>query len=45
MRGTLDQSESEIEEKVLADHSIEAASIGYGKTRREVKLITEKVAK
>ncbi len=33
------------EEKALADHLIEVASIGYGKTRREVKSITEKVAK
>jgi hypothetical protein len=33
------------EEQALADHLIEAASIGYGKTRREVKMITEKVAK
>ena len=32
------------EEDALADHLIEAASIGYGKTRSEVKLITEKVA-
>ena len=31
------------EEDALADHLIEAASIGYGKTRSEVKLITEKV--
>ena len=36
---------NEIEEKELADHLIEAASIGYGKTRREVILITEKVAR
>ena len=36
---------NEIEEKVLADHLIEPASIGYGKTRREVILITEKVAR
>ena len=35
---------NEIEEKVLADHLIEATSIGYGMTRREVILITEKVA-
>ena len=31
-------------DNALADHLIEAASIGYGKTRSEVKLITEKVA-
>ena len=36
---------NEIEEKVPADHLIEAASISYGKTRREVILITEKVAR
>ncbi len=30
------------EEKALADHLIEVASIGYGKTRREVKSITAK---
>ena len=35
---------NEIEEKVPADHLIEAEAIGYGKTRREVILITEKVA-
>ena len=32
------------EEDALANHLIEAASIGYGKTRAEVKSITEKVA-
>ena len=32
---------NEIEEKEHADHLIEVASIGYGKTRREVILITE----
>ena len=36
---------NEIEEKELADHLIEVASIGYGKTRREVILITKKVAR
>ena len=33
------------EEQDLADHLVEAASIGYGKTRREVKMIAEKVTK
>lgn len=33
------------EEQALADHLVQAASVGYGKTRREVKIITEKVAK
>ena len=32
------------EEDALANHLIEAASIGYGKTRAEVKSITEKFA-
>ena len=36
---------NEIEEKELADHLIEVESIGCGKTRREVILITEKVAR
>ena len=32
------------EERALADHLIEAAKIGYGKTRKEVKSIVERVA-
>ena len=32
------------EESALADHLIEAAKIGYGKTRKEVKSIVERVA-
>ena len=32
------------EERALADHLIEAAKIGYGKTRKEVKSIVESVA-
>ena len=31
------------EEKVLADHLVTVAKIGYGKTRTEVKLLVEKV--
>ena len=33
------------EEALLADHLVEAAQIGYGKTRKEVKSIVEQVAK
>ena len=33
------------EESALANHLIEAASIGYGKTRKEVKLVVEKIAR
>ena len=33
------------EEKLLADHLIEAAKLGYGKTRKHVKGIVENVAK
>ena len=33
------------EESALADHLTEAAKIGYGKTRKEVKSIAESVAK
>ena len=36
---------NEIEEKESANHLIEVASIGYGKTRREVILITKKVSR
>ena len=32
------------EEESLAEHLVEAASIGYGKTRAEVKSIAEKIA-
>ena len=34
-----------IEEQELADHLITVAKIGYGKTRKEVKMIAENVAK
>ena len=33
------------EEQELADHLITVAKIGYGKTRKEVKLIAENVAR
>ena len=32
------------EEASLANHLVEAASIGYGKTRKEVKILVEKIA-
>ena len=32
------------EEHALADHLVEAAKVGYGKTRKRVKSIVEKVA-
>jgi len=32
------------EEHALADYLVEAANIGYGKTRKQVKSIVEKVA-
>ena len=34
-----------IEEQGLVDHLITVAKIGYGKTRKEVKMIAENVAK
>ena len=34
-----------VEEQELADHLITVAKIGYGKTRKEVKMIAESVAK
>ena len=34
-----------IEEQELADYLITVAKIGYGKTRKEVKMITESVAR
>lgn len=36
---------NDCEERALADHLIEAAKIGYGKTTKEVKSIAESIAK